>query len=257
MAANPLDDMRTLVTGSTRGLGETIAKTLAVDGAWVVVSGRDETDFQRVVSEIQQAGGRADGISADLSIASEARRLGEAAVARLGHLDILVNNAGMSIREPLWEVSEENLDYQLNVDFRSYFVLAQIAARSMIPRERGRIINISTCGASQAHPATAVYDASKAAVEALTRNLASELGRFNISAVGISPGYVPIRPGAEDEPDMQRIAESVIPLRRPGTADDIAATVRFFARPESCWISGPTLLVDGGRMARMPQAVLG
>ena len=251
MAEKKFEGQRALVTGSTRGLGETIAKRLAEEGAWVVVTGRDAVNVERVTGEIRAAGGKADGAPADLSAPTEARRLGEAALGILGRLDILVNNAGMSIREPVWAISEERLDYQLNVDFRSYFILAQIAARSMIPRRSGRIVNISTNGAFQAHPMTAVYDSAKGAVESFTRCLATELGRFNICANAISPGYVPYRPGAEGDIHSQYPMDETIPLRRFGTADDIANAVLFFCGPESAWISGQVLSVDGGRLARL------
>ena len=251
MSDNKLDGNRALITGSTRGLGEVIAKRLAEEGVQVVVTGRDQESLDRVVDEIRQAGGRADGVRADLSVPSEARRLAEDSIEILGYMDILVNNAGMSIREPIWEVSEAHLDYQLNVDFRSYFVLAQMACKTMIPRRRGRIVNISTNGASQAHPMTAAYDSSKGAVESLTRCLATELGRFNICANAVSPGYVPIRPGSEEDVFSQIPVDETIPLGRAGTADDVAAMVLFLCRPESSWISGQVISVDGGRLARL------
>lgn len=254
MAERRLDGQRALVSGSTRGLGEIIAKALAAEGAWVVITGRDQANVDRVVGELRGAGGHADGVRADLSVAAEAGRLGHAALNLLGHMDILVNNAGMSIREPVWDISDEHLDYQLNVNFRSYFVLAQIACRSMIPRRRGRIINISTNGAFQAHPMTSVYDSAKGAVESFTRCLATELGRFNICANAISPGYVPIRPGSGEDIYSQVPVDETIPLGRAGTADDVAAAVLFFCLPESAWISGQVLAVDGGRLARLAVA---
>lgn len=251
MAEKRLAGQRALVTGSTRGLGEVIAKTLAKEGVWVVITGRDQANVERVVGEIRAAGGRADGLRADLAVAAEARRLGESVIGIVEYLDILVNNAGMSIREPVWDISEEHLDYQLNVNFRSYLVLAQIAARGMIPRRRGRIVNLSTNGAFQAHPMTAVYDSAKGAVESFTRCLATELGRFNICANAISPGYVPIRPGSEVDIHSSMPVDETIPLGRPGTADDVGAAVLFLCLPESGWISGQVLAVDGGRLARL------
>ena len=251
MGDKRLDGERALVTGSTRGLGEIIAKALADEGVWVAITGRDEDNVERVVDDIRASGGTADGFVADMSVPTEARRLADAALENLEYFDILVNNAGMSIREPIWEISEEHLDYQLNVDFRSYFVLAQAAARSMIPRRRGRIVNISTNGAFQAHPMTAVYDSAKGAVESLTRCLATELGRFNICSNAVSPGYVPIRPGSEEDVHSQVPVDETIPLGRAGTADDVAAMVLFLCLPESGWISGQVISVDGGRLARL------
>lgn len=243
-----LEGKTALVTGSTRGLGRTIAEWLAREGAAIVVSGRGEGPVADAVAAIRALGVAAVGIPADLSRPEEAHRLAEEALARVERLDILVNNAGMSIRGHFWEVSDADWEYQVNVNFRAPFILAQHAARHMIERGiRGRIVNISTIGAHLCHTNAAVYDSAKGAVETMTRNMAYELAPYGISVNCVAPGAIAERPGATPRPDAWRqYADRSIPLGRVGRAEDIAAAVRFFCLPESEFTTGQVLLVDGG-----------
>jgi len=236
-----------LVTGSTRGLGRTIAEWLAREGAAIVVSGRQPSDVQAAVEAIRQLGVEAFGVPADLSLVSEAHRLAEETLTRVGQLDILVNNAGMSIRGNFWEVSDADWEYQVNVNFRSPFILAQHAARHMIERGiRGRIVNISTIGAHLVHKDAAVYDSAKAAVEMMTRNMAFELAPYGISVNCVAPGAIMERPGVvEDHQAWGRYARTNIPFGRVGRAEDIAAAVLFFCLPETEFTTGQVLVVDG------------
>ncbi len=165
-----------LVTGSTRGIGGTIAEWLAREGANIVVSGREPDAVEAVAAEFGRIGVPVSDIAADLSRVAEAHRLAEETLARVDRLDILVNNAGMSIRGLFRDVTDEDWEYQVNVNHRAPFVLAQHAARHMRERGiRGRIVNTSTVGAHRCHKDAAVYDSANAAVEAMTRNLAYEL----------------------------------------------------------------------------------
>jgi gluconate 5-dehydrogenase len=242
----PLAGQTALVTGGGRGLGRTIAEWLGRDGASLILSGRDAADLDQAVADLRAAGITADAIPADLSDPADAHRLGREATAR-GPLHILVNNAGMSIRGHFWEVSDADWEYQVNVNQRAPFIVSQHAARGMIGQGiRGRIVHVSTIGAHLCHKDGLVYDAAKAAVEAMTRNMAYELGPHGISVNCVVPGAVPERPGiAADLAGWPRTA-SLIPLGRAGRAEDIAAAVRFFCRPESAWTTGQCLLVDGG-----------
>ena len=244
-APNPLHGKTALVTGSTRGLGRTIAEWLARDGAAIVVSGREAEAVADSVAAIEALGSRAVGITADLARVDEAHRLAHETLAAVEQVDILVNNAGMSIRGNFWEVTDEDWDYQVNVNVRSPFILAQHLARQMIDRSiQGRIVNISTIGVHACHKDAAVYNLAKAGVEAMTRNMAFELGRFGISVNCVAPGNIAIRPGTEPQPWHERAA-GAIPYGRLGHAEDIAAAVRFFCLPESGFTTGQTLLVDG------------
>lgn len=244
-----------LVTGSTRGLGRTIADWLAREGARVVVSGRSADDVDKAVEALLADGHDATGVVADLAAPQGAHDLAQEVLDRVDTLDILVNNAGMSRQEPFWETSDEDFEYQTNVNYRSPFILCQHAARHMIEREvRGRIVNFSTIGAHSSHADRLVYDAAKGAVEVMTRNMAFELGPYGITVNTVIPGAIAVRPGANgDTPEWRRYARNNIPLGRVGHADDIAATVLFFCLPETGFISGQGLLVDGAHNTWLPE----
>jgi NAD(P)-dependent dehydrogenase (short-subunit alcohol dehydrogenase family) len=246
-SARCLAGQTALVTGSTRGIGRTIAEWLARDGADIVVSGRDPEAVEKSVAAMRALGVESWGVPADLARVSEAHRLAETTLSLVPRLDILVNNACMSIRGHFWEVSDSEWEEQVNVNFRSPFVLAQHAARHMIERGGGgRIVNISTIGAHAAHKDAAVYDSAKGAVEVMTRNLAYELAPHGIRVNCVIPGAIADRPGAPPRPEAWARALSNIPSGRLGRADDIAAAVRFFCLPETEFTTGQSLLVDGG-----------
>lgn len=243
-----------LVTGSTRGIGRTVAERLGREGATVIVNGRQSADVEATVAELAALGIRATGLAADLSRPEEAHRLGEEAIARAGHLNILVNNAGMSIRDSFWNVSDDDWTYQVNINYRSPFILAQHAARHMRANSLpGRIINTSTVGAHRCHWDASVYDSAKAAVEAMTRNMAFELGPSGITVNCVIPGPIGDRPGANQErPFWGEIVRNV-PVGRVGSSADIAAAVLFFALPETSFTTGQSLLIDGGYAAPLPK----
>ncbi len=242
-----------LVTGSTRGLGRTIAEWLAREGANIVISGRESDAVQASVDAIKELGVDAIGIAADLSQASEAHRLASETLATVRQLDILINNAGMSIRGNFWDVTDEDWETQVNVNYRSPFILAQHAARLMIEREiRGRIVNTSTIGARACHTYAAVYDSAKGGVEVMTRNMAYELGPYGITVNCVVPGNIAERPGAAPA-DWWEPAAKKIPLGRVGKAEDIAAAVLFFCLPESEFTTGQSLLIDGGHDTYLPE----
>lgn len=245
-----------LITGSTRGLGRTTAEWLAREGATVILNGRNDLDVSEAVSALRDLGAQSFGIAADLSRVDEAHRLGVETLSRVERLDILVNNAGMSYVEPFLDVTDEHWEYQTNVNYRSPFILCQHAARHMIESGvRGRIVNFSTIGAHGCHAQRAVYDAAKGAVETLTRNLSFELGPHGINVNCVIPGAIAERPGADgDTSAWQRYASNNIPLGRVGRAEDIAATVLFFCLPESEFITGQSLLVDGGHRGWLPES---
>jgi NAD(P)-dependent dehydrogenase (short-subunit alcohol dehydrogenase family) len=235
-----------LVTGSTRGLGRTMAEWLAREGANVVISGRKEADVHQSVTAIQELGVESFGIPADLSRVSEVHKLAEETLSHVDQLDILVNNAGMSIIEDFWEVSDDNWDYQMNVNTRSPFILSQHVSRHMIERKiRGRIVNISTIGVHRTHGDRAVYNIGKAAVEMMTVATAYELGPYGISVNCVAPGAMAQRPGQPENPEAWAETAKYIPIGRIGNADDIASAVTYFCLPESEFITGQTLLVTG------------
>ncbi len=243
-----------LVTGSTRGLGRTMAEWLAREGAAIIVSGREAMAVEASAVAMRALGVASFGIVADLSRIDDAHRLAEAALAGVDRLDILINNAGMSIRGPFWDVTDADWDYQTNVNYRSPFILAQHAARQMIARGIcGRIVNISTIGAHGCHKDATVYDSAKGAVETMTRNMAFELAPYGISVNCVIPGAIAERPGVPENAERWARSARHIPFGRVGRAEDIAAAVRFFCLPETEFTTGQSLLVDGGHHAYLPE----
>jgi NAD(P)-dependent dehydrogenase (short-subunit alcohol dehydrogenase family) len=253
MTSNRLHGKTALVTGSTRGLGRTMAEWLAREGAAIVVSGRKTEDVAASVAAIEALGVPVFGITADLFRVEDAHRLAQETLATVDQLDIVVNNAGMSIRGNFWEVSDADFEYQVNVNWRSPFIIAQHAARHMIERQiRGRIVNISTIGVHSCHRDALVYDSAKGAVEVMTRNMAYELGPHGISVNCVIPGNIAERPGTEEQPWWEPAAKK-IPFGRIGRAEDIAAAVLFFCLPETEFTTGQSLLVDGGHNTYLPE----
>lgn len=240
-----------LVTGSTRGLGRVIAEWLAREGADLIVSGREQAAVDDSILAMQALGVRATGFTADLATAADAHRLAEAALAAVERIDILVNNAGMSISQPFWEVTDAQWEEQINVNLRAPFIIGQHIARHMMKHDiAGRIVNISTVGVFAAHTNKLVYNAAKAGIQIMTRNMAYELAPYGIRVNCVAPGNVPDRPGT-NESAMYPVWASKIPVGRVGRAEDIAAAVRFFCLPESDFTTGQTLLVDGGMVSYM------
>lgn len=236
-----------LVTGSTRGLGRTIAEHLAERGARIVVTGRQEADVETAVRELSAHGSGHIGFTADLSDHRQTHELAKRALQAVGEISILVNNAGMSLRGNFWEVTDAKWDEQVNVNYRAPFILAQYVAKRMIDHgTRGRIINVGTIGARKCHRDGAVYDSAKGGVEVMTRNMAYELGPYGISVNCVVPGAIPIRPGGTFDPERAQQYLRFMPLGRFGAAEDIAAAVVFYCSAESAFTTGQSLLVDGG-----------
>lgn len=243
-----------LVTGSTRGLGRTTAEWLAREGASIVVSGREQDAVDASVDAMRGYGVESIGIPADLSRHEEAHRLANETLGQIGQLDILVNNAGMSIRKSFWEFTDADWDYQVNVNVRSPFILAQAAARHYIEqRTRGRIVNISTIGATACHKDAAIYNLAKGGVETMTRNMAFELGPHGVTVNCVAPGAIPDKPGTPVRPGHGEYARKFIPVGRAGRAEDIANAVLFFCLPETEFTTGQTLLVDGAHATYVPE----
>ncbi|MDQ3656274.1 MAG: SDR family oxidoreductase [Chloroflexota bacterium] len=243
-----------LVTGSTRGLGRTIAEWLAREGANIIVSGREQADVDASAVAIRELGVQAWGIPADLARTEDAHTLAREALATVDSLDIVVNNAGMSISQSFWEVTDAEYEYQSNVNLRSPFIICQHVARHWMERgTRGRIVNVSTIGVFKGHTDKMVYNMAKAGVQIMTRNMSYELGPHGITVNCVAPGSVPDRPGTDWEatPAHRERIKGVIPLGRFGRAEDIATAVVFFCLPETEWTSGQTLLTDGAHISSL------
>ncbi len=237
-----------LVTGSTRGLGRTMAEWLAREGADIIVSGREQSAIDESVAAIEAIGRRAWGIPADLARVEDAHTLAGTAFDTVPSIDIVINNAGMSISSPFWEVTDAGYEEQANVNLRSPFIICQHAARRWIRDDvRGRIVNVSTIGVFKGHRDKMVYNMAKAGVQTMTRNMSYELGPHGITVNCVAPGAVPDRPGSDwvvPAGKREQVGQ-VIPTGRFGRAEDISTAVVFFCLPETEWTTGQTLLVDG------------
>ena len=246
--AEKLEGKVALVTGASRGIGAAIARRLAADGARVAITYSKSADAAAaVVKAIEAAGGKALAIRADARDASAVKLGLEKTVATFGQLDVLVNNAGTAIPKPFEEATSEELDLLIDLNLRGIFVATQEALKHM--GEGGRIIMIGSCvGERNFTPGLAAYAATKGAVKMFTQGLAREVGSRGITVNNVQPGPIDtdLNPAAGDWAAPQ-IANTA--LRRYGHVDEVAALVAFVAGPESSYITGANLTVDGGTNA--------
>jgi 3-oxoacyl-[acyl-carrier protein] reductase len=237
-----------LVTGGSRGIGAAIAKRLAADGASVVITyASDETAARKVVGAIESAGGRALAVRADSADATAARGVVEHAVKAYGRLDVLVNNAGTAIPKTFVETSLEEIDRVIAINVRGVLATTQAALAHL--SAGGRIINIGSCvGERVMTPGLVAYAATKGAVKVFTQGLSREVGERGITVNNVEPGPIDtdLNPASGDWAIPQRAATA---LGRYGTVDEVAALVSFIAGPESSYITGASLTVDGGTNA--------
>jgi 3-oxoacyl-[acyl-carrier protein] reductase len=237
-----------LVTGGSRGIGAGIAKRLAANGASVAITYTKGADAAAaVVKAIIGAGGKAIALQADATDADAVKAAVEKTVATFHGLDILVNNAGTAIPKPFEEATLEELDYVLDLNIRGVFVATQTALKHM--KSGGRIIMIGSCvGERNFTPGLAAYAATKGAVKMFTQGLAREVGERGITVNNVQPGPIDtdLNPAAGDWATPQ-VANTA--LKRYGTVDEVAALVAFVASPESSYITGANLTVDGGTNA--------
>lgn len=238
-----------VVTGASKGIGAGIAKGLAAEGAAVVVnyiSSKDDADS--VVAEIVKNGGRAIAVQGDVANAQDVRRIFTEAKNAFGKVDVLVNNAGVYQFAPLDDITEQQFHRQFNTNVLGLILASQEAVKSF-GSEGGTIINIGSTASQITPPATAVYTATKGAVDAITRVLAKELGPRKIRVNSINPGMVEtegVHSAGVIGSDFHKQVEAQTPLGRIAQPADIAPIAVFLASQESGWLTGETLLASGG-----------
>lgn len=254
-----LDGKTALVTGGSLGIGRAIARRLAEAGAAVMVSDIQEPPGQALVSEIHSAHGKAAFIAADVRSLEDIEKVVQSTAERFGSLDILVNNAGIFPFSPIDRVSPELWDRVLQINLRGAFFMAQKAARQMILQGKGgAIINIASIDAFHPTGGLVPYDASKGGMVMMTKSIALELGKNGIRVNAVAPGAI-VTPGAtagaqqtygqmtpEQADEFIRAFTARIPLGRQGDPDEIATAVLFLASPASSYVTGETIVVDGG-----------
>ena len=237
-----------LITGGSRGIGAAIAKRLALDGAKLAITYSKGADAAAtVVKEIERDGGKAIAIQADATDAEAAKAAVEKTVATFGKLDVLVNNAGTAIPKTFEETTIEEMDRLLNINVRGVFITTQVALKHM--KRGGRIVTIGSClGERVMTPGLVPYSATKGAVKIFSQALSRELGSRGITVNNVQPGPIDtdLNPAAGEWAAPQKANTA---LDRYGSVDEVAALVAFVAGPESSYITGANLTVDGGTNA--------
>lgn len=235
-----------VVTGATRGIGFGVAKALATAGAKVACIGTNEEKLKESVAEIVAAGGAAKAFVCNVADSAAVSEVSSTILAEYGRIDIVVNNAGITRDMLMRRITDEMWDDVINVNLRGTFLVTRAFVESMRKGKWGRIINISSISGLIGNAGQANYSASKAGVIGFTRTVSKELGNRNITVNAICPGFV--------DTDMTRVLNPVliqgikdrIPVGRIGSPEDIANAVLFFASPDSSYITGQVLTVDGG-----------
>jgi 3-oxoacyl-[acyl-carrier protein] reductase len=235
-----------IVTGASRGIGAAVARRLAKDGFAVVVNyTSSSTEAEALVAELKAAGAQAIAVKADVSKADDVRRMFEISEQELGKVDVLVNNAGVLKTVPLADTSDALFDQTVDINLRGTFnTLREAAARL---NDGGRIVNFSSTTLALNMPGYAVYNATKAAVEAFTHVFAKELRGRNITVNAVAPGPIAtsLFLDGKTEEQIQTFAK-MPPLQRLGQPDDIASVVSFLAGPDAAWVNGQILRANGG-----------
>ncbi|MFG1932224.1 SDR family NAD(P)-dependent oxidoreductase [Mycobacterium sp. NPDC048908] len=244
---NTLSGSIALVTGATSGIGKAIALQLAASGAEVVVHGRSAERGAELIQEIENSGGKARFIAADLGDAADVRRLASAADT----VDILINNAGVYKFAATAESDDTLFDEHINVNLRAPYILVQQLAPGMAERGRGAIVNLSTVAAGTPARGAGIYGASKAGLELLTRVWADEFGRNGVRVNTVQAGPTET-PGTAATPGVTDALGEVTTLGRAAAADEIANAVTFLASPAASYINGAILQATGGQIAIAP-----
>ncbi len=241
-----------IVTGSSSGIGQSIALRLGSEGAAIVIDYRSHQDAaNETKARIEGAGGKAIVVGADVTKPADLQNLVEQAYSQLGGCDILVNNAGVEKKAPFWEVTEADYDLVLNTNLKGAFFLTQHFVQKLMEMKKpGRVINISSVHEDMVFPDFASYCAAKGGLRMLMRDLAMELGPLGITVNNVAPGAIDTPINASllaDQPKLDALLRN-IPLGRLGKPEDVAALVAFLASDDASYVTGSTYFVDGGLM---------
>jgi NAD(P)-dependent dehydrogenase (short-subunit alcohol dehydrogenase family) len=239
-----------LVTGATAGIGYAIAIQLAAEGAEVVVHGRDAERGAKTVQDIENAGGKARFVAADVSNTDDVRRL----AAEAGPVDILVNNAGIYRFAPTFDTVDADFDDQINTNLKAPYILVQKLVPGMIERGSGSVINVTTVAATTPAAGAGIYGASKAALELLTKLWADEFGGLGVRVNAAAPGPTQTLGTQAFESDLIEGLGRTTALGRTAEADEIANAVTFLASPAASYVNGAVLTIGGGAKAIAPIA---
>ncbi|MBI4286669.1 MAG: 3-oxoacyl-ACP reductase FabG [Chloroflexi bacterium] len=240
-----------IVTGGGRGIGKAIALGFVQCGADVVVCSRTPAELEEVAGEVRRLGRRSLAVKADITSRADIENLARETVSEFGRIDILVNNAGSNIRGQLLKLREEDWDLTLNTDLKGYFLCCQVVGDRMVAQRSGNIINIGSDLIRKATPTMGVYSIAKAGVDMMTRILAVELARFNIRVNAINPSLLRTKFSdfAWRDPESERKFAAERPMGRIGEPEDVVGAAIFLASDASRYITGHSILIDGGMHA--------
>ena len=237
-----------IVTGTSRGLGQYMGRALARAGADLVITSRNAATLAPFQKEVEALGRRALPLPLDVRDYESIQRMAEAAYAHYGKIDILVNNAGCNVRKPAVDVTWDDWNLVLETNLRGSFFVAQAVAKTMIPRRYGRVINIGSVTTVAGYAGITPYCASRGGVKQMTMSLADDWGQYGITVNCLAPGWFKTAQNAvlyENQEWVNYLVDR-IPMKRPGQPDDLDGAVVFLASDEACYVTGQTLLVDGG-----------
>ena len=239
-------DQVALVTGSTRGIGKEIAKSFAGKGATVIIIGRNAEQAAQVAAEINASGYIADGYACDVTDANSVSETVNKILDKHKHIDILVNNAGVTRDNLLLRMDESSWDEVIKVNLKSIFNVTKVVARAMLKAKKGRIISIASVIGITGNAGQANYAASKAGIIAFSKSIAKEFASRGITSNAVAPGYIRTEMTAKLPQAVQDEVLKVIPMQRFGEPADVAGVCMFLASPAADYITGQTIVVDGG-----------
>ncbi len=242
---NRFEGRTALVTGASRGIGEAVARRLALEGAHVIAAARTTADLDRVVAEITAGGGRARALAIDLSDASSIDTAAKTALAE-GPVDVLVNNAGVTDDNLLLRMSREAWDRVIGTNLTGVFLLTQALIKSMVKKRYGRIVNVTSVVGMMGNPGQANYAASKAGLIGFTKSVARELASRNITCNAVAPGFIATAMTSKMTAEARETLSGQIPLGRLGEPSDVASAVAYLASEEAAYVTGHVLNVSGG-----------
>jgi NAD(P)-dependent dehydrogenase (short-subunit alcohol dehydrogenase family) len=249
-----LDGKTAIVTGGSRGLGQYMAEALSEAGASVVLCSRKKEDLEEVKQEIEEKGGKALALACDVTEPEEVENVVSEAEERFGAIDVLVNNSGATWGAPVLEMPLEKFDLVVRVNVRGTFLMSQTVGRRMIERgQGGKIVNISSIaglvGGRPDYMQTIGYNSSKGAIISMTRDLATSWAQYGINVNAIAPGWFPTKMsgGLIEQFEDEMLGD--IPLGRFGKEEDIKGAILFLASPAADYVTGQTIVVDGGQTA--------
>lgn len=241
-----LSDKVAIVTGASRGIGRAIALALASQGAKVVASARNGEALADLAEEIKAQGGDALAVVGDVALEDDANNLVKQAVEAYGQVDVFINNAGITRDGLLLRMKNDDWDAVLDTNLKGAFLCTRAVAKVMSKQRSGRIINISSVVGEMGNAGQANYCASKAGLLGLTKSVARELARRNVTVNAITPGFITTEMTEDMTEKAQEAMTEQIPLGRPGSAEDVANAVIFLASDQSAYITGQVLGVNGG-----------